>query len=561
VQLTCDQCQTAYEIDDRDPSLTGSRRRLRFRCGGCGNIVVTTLGGTDASTDSVPPSDSSAGRSAEPLFANKPTDHGPQMHLRQSGRDYTVRDLAALQRWIVERRVLREDLVSVDGVHWEPVGQVADLNPFFQVVEQADRAFDLETSHSSPLAGIAAPVGYSLGMALAEHGGGVSDPDTASQDATASEQRWPEVGPDLPTAEVEDTIRGMPPLMDDGEPLALQSDVTEGGGLPLLDSHRSFEEADSPTVSIGAIGAAGATSAAPPAPPPSSDASDIRMLDDWTEEVEDRPPSPKATPELDPSADWPAEPDDDWGERPRRSPFVAGISAAILVVAVGGWWLMNRGSTDLPASGAAEHAASLAVGPTDPAAQAGTGAESGGTAAATIAAGAATAATPEGPPPTAQTVSAPASASQAIPAPASAAQPSTAPAALVSAPPAAQDATAPVAAADTAKKPVTVTKLTTAKAPAADAGAGASTGALLNQGWAAINKGRFSEARDRFERASQRAPSSADSWYGLGYAEEKLGRGDEARGYYCRALNLADPSSETGREIVGRLNVNGMACG
>ena len=61
--------------------------------------------------------------------------------LKQDGKVYHVRNLATIQRWIVERRVMREDLISSGGLSWEPVGHHPDLEIFFQMVERLD---DLE---------------------------------------------------------------------------------------------------------------------------------------------------------------------------------------------------------------------------------------------------------------------------------------------------------------------------------------------------------------------------------------------------------------------------------
>ena len=58
--------------------------------------------------------------------------------LKQEGKVHHVRNLATIQRWIVERRVLREDLISTGGMRWEPVGNHPDLEIFFQMVERLD---------------------------------------------------------------------------------------------------------------------------------------------------------------------------------------------------------------------------------------------------------------------------------------------------------------------------------------------------------------------------------------------------------------------------------------
>ena len=48
--------------------------------------------------------------------------------------------LTSLQKWIIERRVTRVDQVSPDGQAWQPAGQVVELMPFFDVVDEPDRA-------------------------------------------------------------------------------------------------------------------------------------------------------------------------------------------------------------------------------------------------------------------------------------------------------------------------------------------------------------------------------------------------------------------------------------
>ncbi|MEO1172799.1 MAG: tetratricopeptide repeat protein, partial [Myxococcota bacterium] len=45
--------------------------------------------------------------------------------------------LTTLQRWIVERKVSRDDEISRTGQKWERLGNIAELATFFQVVEQA----------------------------------------------------------------------------------------------------------------------------------------------------------------------------------------------------------------------------------------------------------------------------------------------------------------------------------------------------------------------------------------------------------------------------------------
>jgi hypothetical protein len=69
----------------------------------------------------------------------------PTWRVRQaSGNVFTCRELTTLQRWIVERKVVRDDEISADGERWKRLGNIAELASFFQVVEEAER------SRSSP---------------------------------------------------------------------------------------------------------------------------------------------------------------------------------------------------------------------------------------------------------------------------------------------------------------------------------------------------------------------------------------------------------------------------
>ena len=44
------------------------------------------------------------------------------------------------RRWIVERKVSRDDQISRSGETWKPLGEIAELSSFFQVVDAATAA-------------------------------------------------------------------------------------------------------------------------------------------------------------------------------------------------------------------------------------------------------------------------------------------------------------------------------------------------------------------------------------------------------------------------------------
>jgi len=58
------------------------------------------------------------------------------LFLAQGDRVYKVKDIATLQRWIVEKRVLPADRISADGKSWDVVSERVELRPFFALIDQ-----------------------------------------------------------------------------------------------------------------------------------------------------------------------------------------------------------------------------------------------------------------------------------------------------------------------------------------------------------------------------------------------------------------------------------------
>jgi hypothetical protein len=52
-----------------------------------------------------------------------------------SGNVLTFKELTTLQKWIVERKVSREDEISKSGETWKRLGSIAELASFFQAVD------------------------------------------------------------------------------------------------------------------------------------------------------------------------------------------------------------------------------------------------------------------------------------------------------------------------------------------------------------------------------------------------------------------------------------------
>jgi predicted Zn finger-like uncharacterized protein len=155
MDVRCEKCLTVYELDDRCVHPEG----LAVKCAECGNVftlmpvetaeyapgLVHKRGGPIDSSLAVRPASTFTGdrdraASAGSAGAHLGTAHPEKIWLirRSHSREVMrLRELTTLQQWIVERRLSREDQISLSGEHWKPLGGIAELEPFFQVVEQA----------------------------------------------------------------------------------------------------------------------------------------------------------------------------------------------------------------------------------------------------------------------------------------------------------------------------------------------------------------------------------------------------------------------------------------
>ena len=128
MDVRCDRCQTEYELDDDSVTEGGAS----VQCTTCGHtFVVGPDGVTIAQIVPTPPgglNDLMGPQAADWLLAT------------EDGQTHRFRDLTTLQKWVVERKATRGDRVSQRGGPWRPLGEVNELAPFFDVVDQADRA-------------------------------------------------------------------------------------------------------------------------------------------------------------------------------------------------------------------------------------------------------------------------------------------------------------------------------------------------------------------------------------------------------------------------------------
>lgn len=144
MDVRCDRCKTEYEFEDAKITEAG----VTVKCTNCGHVFKVKK---RAVLVTLPVSSEEASRGSDGAGKR-------EWRVRQAnGNVFTFKELTTLQKWIVERKVSRDDEISLTGESWKRLGNIAELASFFQVVEAADRAT------TTPSAAGPAPVGYALG--------------------------------------------------------------------------------------------------------------------------------------------------------------------------------------------------------------------------------------------------------------------------------------------------------------------------------------------------------------------------------------------------------------
>ncbi|MGC6491378.1 MAG: hypothetical protein ACON5B_00935, partial [Myxococcota bacterium] len=149
---------------------------------------------------------------APDVWLETPPSNPPAFTLRQDGEIFTVEDLATLQRWIVERRVHREDELREGDEDWKTAGEVPELQVFFGLVERNALlemepqtptmvpADDLPAS-PSPTEELFAPLG-------------AEEPSLFSEEAPALPEEPVDLAPEEP---IEHTLESPPVVLEDSE--------------------------------------------------------------------------------------------------------------------------------------------------------------------------------------------------------------------------------------------------------------------------------------------------------------------------------------------------------
>jgi hypothetical protein len=127
LRITCDYCLTEYQVQPPPAPAEGSDSRFSFRCSNCGRVFSATHP-EPAEVSETPPE--------PPAEASPPQSAPTDILVRQGEETYSANDMAMVQKWIVERRLNREGVISTDGLSWKSVGELPTLLPFLELVEQ-----------------------------------------------------------------------------------------------------------------------------------------------------------------------------------------------------------------------------------------------------------------------------------------------------------------------------------------------------------------------------------------------------------------------------------------
>ncbi len=152
MDVSCPRCKTDYEFDDARVPDAG----VTVKCTQCSHVFRVRK-------KSMPSSSAQHQKPDDETLPGLPKHASPtrEWKVRQpTGNVFSFKELTTLQKWIVERKVSRDDEISLTGEAWKRLGNIAELASFFQVVDDARQVQELEalqqmkeklsTSPSSP---------------------------------------------------------------------------------------------------------------------------------------------------------------------------------------------------------------------------------------------------------------------------------------------------------------------------------------------------------------------------------------------------------------------------
>lgn len=137
MDVRCERCRAQYVFDDEQVTPRG----LTVQCTNCGHVFMVKKKELVV-TVPVRPEDMTEQPMLATAAALRPHVDAPHpgwtIH-QASGGVLTFTELTTLQKWIVERKVARDDEVSQGDDAWVRLGVIPELQSFFDVVEAAER--------------------------------------------------------------------------------------------------------------------------------------------------------------------------------------------------------------------------------------------------------------------------------------------------------------------------------------------------------------------------------------------------------------------------------------
>ena len=134
MDVRCERCQSEYEVEDANVSDLGTE----VQCSDCGHMFVVKRPASQRKPNKASPSPDGE-------------DAGTWVIETGAGHSLRLRGLTTLHKWIIERRVGREDRLSREGDAWQRLGDMPELLPFFDIVDSAERARTADTPMPAPL--------------------------------------------------------------------------------------------------------------------------------------------------------------------------------------------------------------------------------------------------------------------------------------------------------------------------------------------------------------------------------------------------------------------------
>ncbi len=143
MDVRCERCRAQYEFGDDQVGPAG----LTVRCSKCGHVfmvkkkqLVVTMPVKAGELRDAPVSTADIERAPAASGGAAAKGAGAWSLRNRRGAVYPFKDLATLQKWIVERKAARDDEISHQGGSWRRLGDMPELEPFFALVDRVARA-------------------------------------------------------------------------------------------------------------------------------------------------------------------------------------------------------------------------------------------------------------------------------------------------------------------------------------------------------------------------------------------------------------------------------------